>query len=133
MLTTNRKFASINSRLAASASKSAFVITARVRAGDLRLLGHQPEDDEAPVELWRGRGCETCRHTGYKGRLGIYEIMLLNAEVAELISRRAPVQDIKEAALANGMITLQMDGLRKVLDGLTTPEEIRRVVFTGGH
>jgi len=104
-----------------------------VKAGDLRILGYQPEDDDETVELWRGRGCEVCRQTGYKGRLGIYEIMLLNAEVAELITRRASVQDIKEAALANNMITLQMDGLRKVLDGLTTPEEIRRVVFTGGH
>ena len=104
-----------------------------VKASDLRILGFQPEDEDQTIELWRGRGCEACRHTGYKGRLGIYEIMLLNAEVAELISRRATVQDIKEAALANGMITLQMDGLRKVLDGLTTPEEVRRVVFTGGH
>ncbi len=104
-----------------------------VKGSELRILGFQPEDDDQTVELWRGRGCEACRHTGYKGRLGIYEIMLLNAEIAELITRRASVQDIKEAALANGMITLQMDGLRKVLEGLTTPEEIRRVVFTGGH
>jgi type IV pilus assembly protein PilB len=104
-----------------------------VNASDLRILGFQPEDEDQTIELWRGRGCEACRHTGYKGRLGIYEIMLLNAEVSELISRRASVQDIKEAALANGMITLQMDGLRKVLDGSTTPEEVRRVVFTGGH
>jgi type IV pilus assembly protein PilB len=104
-----------------------------VRAGDLRVLGHQPEDDEETITLWRGRGCEECRHTGYRGRLGIYEIMLTNAEVAELISRRAPVQDVKEAAMANNMITLQMDGLRKVLEGLTTPDEIRRVVFTAGH
>jgi len=104
-----------------------------VRAGDLRILGHQPDDDEETITLWRGRGCEECRHTGYKGRLGIYEIMLTNAEVAELISRRAPVQDIKEAGLANNMITLQADGLRKVLEGLTTPDEVRRVVFTAGH
>jgi type IV pilus assembly protein PilB len=104
-----------------------------VKGSELRILGFQPEDDDQTIELWRGRGCEACRQTGYKGRLGIYEIMLLNAEIAELITRRASVQDIKEAALANGMITLQMDGLRKVLEGLTTPEEIRRVVFTGGH
>jgi type IV pilus assembly protein PilB len=104
-----------------------------VEAGDLRLLGYKPEDDEEKITLWRGRGCEACRHTGFKGRVGIYEIMLTNEEVAELISRRAPLADIKEAAKANGMITLQDDGLRKVLDGLTTPDEVRRVVFTGGH
>jgi type IV pilus assembly protein PilB len=104
-----------------------------VKAGELRLLGHHAEDEDETITLWRGRGCEVCRQTGYKGRLGIYEIMLTNAEVAELISRRAPVQDVKEAALANGMITLQMDGLRKVLEGLTTPQEVRRVVFTAGQ
>jgi type IV pilus assembly protein PilB len=104
-----------------------------VEASDLRLLGFEPEDEDQKITLWRGKGCEACRQTGYKGRLGIYEIMLLNEEVAELIVRRAPLADIKEAAKANGMITLQMDGLRKVLDGMTTPDEIRRVVFTGGH
>ena len=59
--------------------------------------------------------------------------MVVNEEIAELIVRRAPLTDIREAAQANGMKTLQEDGLRKVLDGITTPEEVRRVVFTGGH
>jgi len=104
-----------------------------VNGSDLRILGFHPEDEDQKVELWRGRGCEACRQTGYKGRLGIYETMLLNAEIAELITRRASVMDIKEAAMANGMISLQMDGLRKVLEGLTTPQEVQRVVFTGGH
>jgi type IV pilus assembly protein PilB len=68
-----------------------------------------------------------------RGRIGIYEMMLLNEEIAELIVRRAPLPDIREAARANGMKTLRDDGLRKVLAGITTPEEVRRVVFTGGH
>src|SRR5260221_14681157 len=51
-----------------------------VKGSDLRILGYQPEDDDETIELWRGKGCEACRHTGYKGRLGIYEIMLLNGE-----------------------------------------------------
>ena len=63
------------------------------------------------------RGCEMCRHTGYKGRIGFYELMMMNAEMAEMIVRRAPLTDLKEAAKANGMKELREDGLIKVLRG----------------
>jgi type IV pilus assembly protein PilB len=85
------------------------------------------------VKFYHGHGCDTCRQTGYKGRIGIYELMRVNEELAEMIVRRAPLSELKEAARANGMHTLQEDGLRKAKDGLTTIEEIMRVVFTGGH
>jgi type IV pilus assembly protein PilB len=104
-----------------------------VEASALARLGFKVEDEDQKVTLRRGRGCAQCRDRGYKGRIGFYEMMLVNDEIAELIVRRAPVPDIREAAKANGMITLQEDGLRKVLDGNTTPEEVQRVVFTGGH
>jgi len=68
-----------------------------------------------------------------KGRLGIYELMTLNDELSDMIVRRAPLSEIKEAARSNGMTTLQEDGFRKAKDGLTTIEEVMRVVFTGGH
>ena len=103
-------------------------------AADLISIGYKPEGDEMQtVPLWRGRGCDRCRFTGYKGRIGIYELMTINEEAAELVVRRAPVSELRHAARANGMKTLQEDGLRKVLAGITTPEEIARVVFTGGH
>ena len=104
-----------------------------VHASELRVLGYEPKDRDEMVTLWRGRGCEVCRHTGLKGRLGIYELMTLNDEIAELIVRRAPLADIREASKANGMRELREDGLEKVLTGMTTPDEIRRVVFTAGH
>jgi len=85
------------------------------------------------VIFYKGRGCDNCRQTGYKGRVGIYELMRINEELAEMIVRRAPVSELKEAARANGMKTLQEDGFRKAKDGHTTIEEIMRVVFTGGH
>lgn len=85
------------------------------------------------IKLWRGRGCDNCRHTGYKGRVGVYELMSVNEEISELIVRRAPVSELRHAARANGMKMLKEDGLRKVLAGITTPEEISRVVFTAGH
>ncbi len=103
-----------------------------VDAGDLRRFGFRPEDPTQKVQLARGRGCEMCRQTGYHGRIGFYELMRLNAEIAEMVVRRAPLSDIKEAAKANGMHELREDGLIKVLDCLTTPEEVMRVVFTAG-
>jgi type IV pilus assembly protein PilB len=59
--------------------------------------------------------------------------MRVNDEIAELIVRRAPLADIRDAAKANGMHELREDGLLKVLEGITTPDEVMRVVFTAGH
>ena len=100
---------------------------------DLRRFGMKVEDPEQMITLYRPVGCEECRQTGYRGRMGIHELMTLNAEIAELVVRRAPLNDIKEAAKANGMKELREDGLHKVLAGLTDPTEVMRVVFTAGH
>ena len=89
-------------------------------------------DDMENVVFYRGRGCEQCRHTGYRGRNGIFEMMLVTEEVADLTVKRAPLSEIRAAALAGGMKTLKMDGFQKVLAGLTTVEEVMRVVFTAG-
>jgi type IV pilus assembly protein PilB len=103
-----------------------------VPAVDLRRFGFKPEDPAQMVQLARGRGCEICRNTGYKGRIGFYELMRLNSEMAEMIVRRSPLSELKEAAKANGMKELREDGLIKVLQGITTPEEVMRTVFTAG-
>lgn len=84
-------------------------------------------------ELYRGRGCETCRYTGYKGRIGVFEVFVMNTEIADLILRRAPISEIRDAAVASGMTTLLNDGWRKVLAGVTTPQEVLRVVTTVGY
>ena len=105
----------------------------QVPATELRRFGFKPVNPDDEVTLYRGQGCETCRHTGYKGRVGVYELMRMNDEIAELVVRRVPLADIREAAKANGMHELKEDGLWKVLEGITTPEEIMRVVFTAGH
>jgi len=89
-------------------------------------------DDMENVVFYRGRGCEQCRHTGYRGRSGIFEMMLVGEEVADLTVKRAPLSEIRAAALAGGMKTLKMDGFQKVLEGLTTVEEVMRVIFTAG-
>jgi type IV pilus assembly protein PilB len=84
-------------------------------------------------ELYRGRGCENCRYTGYRGRIGVFEVFIMNTEIADLISRRAPISEIRDAAIASGMTTLLQDGWRKVLAGITTPQEVLRVVTTVGY
>ena len=100
-----------------------------------KLLGFGFDPDlpeNRDVVFYHGVGCDECRHTGFRGRIGIFELLVMNAEIAELVVRRATHQDIKEAALANGMQTLQEDGFQKVLMGVTTVEELTRVVFTAG-
>lgn len=98
----------------------------------LLRFGHDPAL-HPEAKFFKGRGCDKCRQTGYKGRMGIYELLRVNEEIAEMIVRRAPLSELKEAARSNGMVTLQEDGFRKCLDGFTTVEEVMRVVFTGGH
>jgi type IV pilus assembly protein PilB len=100
---------------------------------ELRRFGYRPEDENEMVTLHRGAGCEICNGRGFKGRMGIYEMMLINDEIADMMVRRAPLSEIREAARANGMSLLREDGLRKVLEGVTTPDEVMRVVFTAGH
>jgi len=103
-----------------------------VPAMDLRRFGFGVNDPEEMVTLYRGIPAENNRQTGYRGRTGVHELMIMNAEIAELVVRRAPLNDIKEAAKANGMRELREDGLHKVLAGVTDPQEIMRVVFTAG-
>lgn len=105
----------------------------QVPAGELRRFGLKPDDPNEMVTLYRGEGCEACRETGFKGRIGIYELLVINDEVRELVVRHAPLADIREAGKANGMHELREDGLEKVLQGVTTPDEVMRVVFTAGH
>lgn len=77
--------------------------------------------------FYRGRGCATCNQSGYKGRLGIYELMKLNSELRRAIFNNQPTHELREIALRSGMHTLLMDGVRKVFGGLTTVEEVLRV------
>jgi len=99
----------------------------------LLTFGFDPDDSgNDGVKFYHGAGCGACRETGYKGRIGIFELMEMNREISELIVKRASAGQIKEAALAAGMTTLGMDGFDKVRAGMTTVEELARVVFTAG-
>jgi general secretion pathway protein E len=79
------------------------------------------------VELFRGKGCDECRGTGYRGRIGIYELFRINDETRSLIVRRAPAGEIRRHAVEHGMLTLREDAWGKACAGLTTVDEILRV------
>ena len=83
------------------------------------------------ITLYRGKGCETCSGTGYRGRKGVHEVLEITDEIRELIGQRATAVKLKETAVRNGMITLQASAIRKLLAGDTTAEEVIRV--TGTH
>ncbi len=83
------------------------------------------------VTFYRGRGCDTCKGTGYKGRVGVYELMPVTEKVRELILARASSYAIREAAIEAGMRTLKDDAMEKILLGITTLEESLRVIYAG--
>jgi type IV pilus assembly protein PilB len=87
--------------------------------------------DTDSVTFYRGRGCERCRHTGYRGRIGIFELMPVTDTMRDLVLRKAPTHEIRQHALETGMITLQQDAMQKTLEGITTMEEALRVVYVG--
>jgi len=98
---------------------------------------YQPEDEElirlgiVPTKMhpifYRGPGCAACSQTGYRGRTGIYELMVMDDEIRRLIGAKADATAIKQAAIAKGMITLKDDGADKVFHGITTTEEVMRI------
>ncbi len=81
-------------------------------------------------QVYHGAGCDKCRNTGYKGRLGIYEMLEVNDEMRDMITSNPSLMDLRRACSANGMRTLVEDGLQKLAAGLTTVEEIARVTET---
>ena len=92
-----------------------------------------PENEIATAKFWRGAGCDQCRQLGYQGRLGIYELLLLNEAVRPLILNRSPASTIAQRAIEQGMRTLRTDGWNKVRATLTTIEEVLRVTQTEEH
>jgi type IV pilus assembly protein PilB len=86
------------------------------------------ESEAAAIPFYKSVGCEQCNHTGYRGRIGIYEVLRVNDKLRRVIAERASEAQIRDIALSGGMITLGEDGLAKVKSGVTTPEELLRVV-----
>jgi len=98
---------------------------------ELREIGIRPPGRE--VTLYRATGCERCSHTGYRGRLGIFELMIIDDDLRALLSRNVDSKTIKKTATSKGMGTLRADGARKVLTGQTSVAEILRATEEEGN
>jgi len=85
------------------------------------------EGEGGKVTIHRGKGCEGCGGTGYKGRTGIFEVLAASENISRLVLEHQPTQAIERQAIKEGMVTLKQDGFLKVLAGKTTVEEIMRV------
>ncbi len=84
------------------------------------------EHESRTLKLFRGRGCERCSNTGYKGRVGLYEVLEVDDELKEMILSGASAFELRQKAVQNGMMTLRASGLQKIRDGMTTVEEVVR-------
>src|SRR5512135_2242142 len=104
----------------------------KVEANYLRRIGF-PENEIPTAKFWRGAGCEECRQLGYQGRMGIYELLILNESLRPRILNRAPASTIAQRAIEFGMRSLRTDGWNKVKAGLTTIEEVLRVTQIEEH
>jgi len=83
-----------------------------------------------PITLYRGKKCEKCGDSGYKGRIGIFEVLRVSERVAKLILERSPASEIEKAAVLDGMVLMTQDGYLKALEGITSIEEVMRVAHT---
>jgi type IV pilus assembly protein PilB len=86
-----------------------------------------PEEEAYDFKCYKGKGCTKCSNIGYRGRLSLYEVMPTTNEIQELTLRRAPANELKQAAIQTGMRTLRQSGIAKIKQGITTIEEVLRV------
>lgn len=93
----------------------------------LRDLGLLDEGSAGDITFYQGKGCNVCMNTGYKGRIGIFELLIIDDKIRDLITTKTQIDVIRNQAISAGMITLMNDGIQKIKQGLTTVEEVLRV------
>ena len=90
---------------------------------EIQMLGVTREEI-AGRPFYKGRGCDECNNSGYKKRVGIFELLLVSPKIQQLINEKQPTQIIKEQAMAEGMVTMRQDGINQILQGITTSREV---------
>jgi len=101
-------------------------VSRRIRSEIARAQDIEPDE----VQVWFGAGCSECNHSGYRGRVAIYEFFLLDEELQDMVSAHCRTSELRKAALERGMRTLREDGWVKVAQGLTSIEEVQRITST---
>lgn len=91
---------------------------------------YEEEMQGQPTTFYSGTGCNLCASTGYRGRTGLFEVLLMSEEIRRMLLRNASSSDIKAQALQDGMVTMKRDGMLKVKEGITTVREVMRSVFS---
>ena len=86
-------------------------------------------DTNGEITLFKGKGCDHCKGTGYKGRTGIHELMVMTDEIRDEVLKRGPAHLVRNLAVQSGMKTLQMDAVSKILMGVTSVDEVLRVIY----
>jgi general secretion pathway protein E len=105
-------------------------VAAEADAAELREIGVRPPD--RPIQVFHAKGCAACNYTGYRGRVGIFELMLVDDDIRGLVSQNIDSKTIKQTATRKGMRTLRADGARKVLQGITSIAEVLRATEEEG-
>ena len=90
-------------------------------------LAGLPKGIDSSKPVFRGKGCNACNKTGYKGRTGIYELLVMNETIRDMILRKESSEKVEAKAIELGMKPMSQDGWEKVFAGITTPEEVQRV------
>lgn len=114
-------------RMICQTCKGPKVMSGEILATMKKSLGSLYNFDKANISLYVGHGCRECNNTGYLGRIAIFEVLVVSVKIAGLILTHATSQDIEKQAISEGMITMKQDGFLKVLEGITSIEEVLRV------
>ena len=94
---------------------------------DIKKILDEYQISSNEITLYKGEGCPYCKDTGYKGRIAIFELMVMTENIRDLISKNVTTGKLREAAISEGMCQLREDGIKKVCEGLTTIDEVLRV------
>ena len=100
---------------------------------DKELAAYKKEMGRDSITFYNGTGCNFCNMTGYLGRLGVFEVLVISETVRDMIVNRATAGDLRATALSEGMVTMRHDGMTKVKEGITTSAEVLRGIFSVGQ
>ena len=92
----------------------------------LAHLGYEEREDVQQLKFFRGRGCDVCNNTGYKGRIGLFELMIMNDEMRDMVLNKCTTDELRDIACQNGMVTLRASGEEFIQQGITTADEVIR-------